>query len=180
MFVLGMLGVVALLMALGTITVSALYRVNTDVTRTFTGEGFPTNPPQTVTLSGLDTLTTLNGSTTPAISTDVCFTFALSSGTGTIDLTNITDPTRGTVTLSGLTPYILKIQNPSTNANPITIKEGASNGYTGFGANFLVELWPGEEFTLLKANATVVSGTVKTLDLAGTGAQAVNVQIAAG
>jgi hypothetical protein len=84
------------------------------------------------------------------------------------------------VTLSGLTPFMILFQNPSANANAITIAEGASNGYSGLGASFKIVLQPGEECRILKQAASAVGSGSKTFDLTGTGAQALGVQIAAG
>ena len=161
-----------------TIARQATYTSRLSVVRTYSGEGIGAD--NTVTVDGLGTQTTLNGSSTPPVSVDACLTLPLVAGAATLDLTAIPDPTLGTVNANGLTPYMLKLQNPDTNANPITIKEGAANGYVGFGVNFLITLAPGEEIAILKKAASAVGGASKTLDLTGTGVQALNIQIAAG
>lgn len=160
------------------IAVSAGYVSQCSVTRTFSGEGIGSQ--NQIGVNGLNTSATLNAGSTPAASKDTAFTFALTAGAGTIDLTNITDPNLGTVSLSGITPNLVKLQNPATNANAITVKQGATNGYTGLGASFLVTIPPGGEVLLYAIGGSTVGAGSKTLDLTGTGTQALNVQIVAG
>jgi len=96
-------------------------------------------------------------------------TATLVSGTLTLDMT--ASPYSGGVK----TPIRAFFLNPASNPNTITIAKGATNGYTGFGSTFAITLSPGESCQL---NAlTALSGTVKTLDLTGTGTQALVVQI---
>jgi len=96
-------------------------------------------------------------------------TATLSSGAVTIDLTAA--PYSGGTKV----PIRMYMLNPASNANPITIAKGASNGYTGFGSSFSLTLAPGESAAL---NAlTALSSSVKTLDLTGTGAQSLVVQV---
>jgi hypothetical protein len=85
------------------------------------------------------------------------------------------------VSLNGLKPRAILLENPSANANPITVSIGAANGYAGLGADFSLTLKPGQKGLLwLDAAADAVDGTHKTLDLAGTAAQALKYQIVAG
>jgi hypothetical protein len=85
------------------------------------------------------------------------------------------------VDLNGLKPRAVLFENPATNANPITIAVGASNGYTGFGADYSETLQPGQKvLKRLGSAGTAVSGTVKTLDISGTGTQALKYQMVAG
>jgi len=94
---------------------------------------------------------------------------ALSVGSGSVDLTAA--PFSG----GTKTPIRAFFLNPASNANSITIAKGGTNGYTGFGASFSITLAPGESCQL---NATTpLSGSVKTLDLSGTGSQALVVQV---
>ena len=91
------------------------------------------------------------------------------SGAATIDLTAA--PFSGGTSVP-IRTYLL---NPAANANPITIVKGGTNGYTGFGSSFSITLAPGESVAL---NATTaLSGSVKTLDITGTGTQALVVQV---
>jgi hypothetical protein len=124
---------------------------------------------------------TLNASSTPAVSVSASFVATLSGGALTIDLTNMTGTNGAVVNANGLVPRLIKFMNPATNANPITIAKGASNGYTGLGATYSRTLQPGQETSdYLANNGTAVSGTVKTFDLTGTGSQVLNVQVVAG
>ena len=96
-------------------------------------------------------------------------TVTLSSGTGSIDLT--ASPFTGT----GKSLRALTLQCPTTNANPITVAKGVTNGYTGLGATFSVTLAAGEQVTILPATLVAVSASVKLFDVTGTGAQTINV-----
>lgn len=172
---------VLLLLALIAWTVTPTVQVNSQltVTRTFSGgDVAPGN--NDITVNQLNTSESLSSSTTPAVTKDFDALVTLSGGAATLDLTAITDLLGlGTVTISGLTPAWVKFVNPSTNANAITIAKGASNGYTGFGSSFSVTLQPGGEL-LLRLATVAVSGSVKTLDITGTGSQTLKVQGCAG
>ncbi len=76
----------------------------------------------------------------------------------------------------------MKIQNPSTNANKITVASGASNGWRLDGAtSWTIPLAPGQSVAINCANASdTVGSSHKTIDLAGTGAQTLNVEMTAG
>jgi len=109
--------------------------------------------------------------TVPATKVAV-FEQALTSGTATIDLTSMTGTNGATVDGTGLKPQLFKIRNKSTNAAVITIEIGASNGYTGFGASFSLTLGVGQTALITGNDAPAdISGTVKTLDLTGTGVE---------
>jgi len=105
------------------------------------------------------------GSTIAVVQT----TQALSSGLATIDLT--ASPYSG----GTKTPIRVFLMNPAANANTITIAKGATNGYAGFGASFSITLQPGESCQLVGASA--LSSSNKTLDLTGTAAQTLVVQV---
>jgi hypothetical protein len=147
--------------------------------RTFSGEGV-SPADNTITVDQLSTTETLNSGSTPPITKSLTIAQALTAGSATLDVTNAVDAISGaTVTLTGLKPAYMKLQNPATNANPITIVFGAVNGYTGFGAGFNLTLPVGGE-VLLRLGAIVFDATHKTFDLTGTGAQVLNIQILAG
>jgi hypothetical protein len=134
-----------------------------------------------VTFDGGNETKTLTASSTPPVTAHAVGQQALSSGTGTIDLRSLTGLNGVAVDLNGLKPTAILFENPVANANPITIAKGATNGYTGLGANFSLTLQPGQTVLLdLVAAGTAVSGTVKTLDLSGTGSQALKYQMVAG
>lgn len=106
---------------------------------------------------------------------------ALSSGTGTLDLTALLGSNGVTVDGSGLRVQLVKFLNPVTNANPITIAKGVSNGYDGFGAAFSLTLAPGaEHLTRLNDAGSDIGGTNKILDLTGTGSQVLSYEIIMG
>jgi len=143
--------------------------------------GAATAAARTLTQSGFDTGKTLTAATTPPVTCGALFDQALTSGTATIDLTALVGANTKTVNGTGLRVQVLRLRNPATNANPISIAKGASNGYDGLGANFKDTLAPGAEFLryLNDAGSDIGSGN-KTLDLAGTGAQVLEVEIIMG
>lgn len=135
-----------------------------------------------VTHSGWNKSDKLTASTTPPATVTASVAQALTAGAATLDLTALPG-TEATVSCSGLKVQKLRLQNPPTNANPITIAKGASNGWTPAGSAFSITLMPGQD--ILFGNngvsvGTTVDGTHKTLDLTGTGTQVLNVQIVAG
>lgn len=136
---------------------------------------------KTVTQSGMDTTATLKADSTPPATTCALFQKALSSGAATIDLTSLTGTNGAAVDFTGLKVQIAKFANPATNANPITVTFGASNGYLLGGTAWKAILSPGDEITFFKNDTGPdVDSTHKTIDLAGTGSQALNVELIAG
>ena len=118
---------------------------------------------------------------TPACTARAGADVALSSGTHTIDLTALTGTNGAAVDGTGLRVQYAKFLNPATNANPITIAEGGTNGYDGFGASFSITLVPGAEVLIRTKDAgSDISSTKKTLDLTGTGVQALSYEIIMG
>lgn len=131
--------------------------------------------------NGYNTSATLNSGTTPPVTTPVYFEKDLSSGTATIDLTALTGTNGSTVTLNGLKVQIFKVIAKTGNANPITLTEGASNGYELMGSAWTIALKAGEEFTYKGTDTSPdVGGSTKTIDLSGTGSQGVKIAIIAG
>ena len=96
-------------------------------------------------------------------------TATMTAGAVTIDMT--ASPYSGGVKV----PIRAFFMNPASNANAITIVKGGTNGYTGFGSTFSVTLQPGQSVSLNAS--TALSGSVKTLDVTGTGSQVLVVQI---
>ncbi len=111
----------------------------------------------------------------PAITADFHGQMALIAGALTLDLTALADAILGTVTMAALKLRHIQVWTPSTNAGALTIKPGASNGYSGWaGAGGLI-LAAGDQQVLGPLNGTiVVDGTHKTLDLTGTGTDKLN------
>lgn len=130
-----------------------------------------------------DTSLALNGSSTPKVSKCAFFTKALTAGAATIDLTALPGTNGGTVDLTGLKVRAIKIRASGSNANPLTVKNGASNGY-GLDAaesNWTLVLDAGQEALIYTGTTSVAVGSgAKTIDLAGTGTQSVDVAIFAG
>lgn len=143
--------------------------------------GFASATKKSITYDGGSESVVLTPTSTPPATLHGVGQVALSSGIATLDLRALTGVNGVAVDLNGLKPRAILFENPATNANPITIAKGASNGYTGLGSSFSLTLAPKEKILLYLDDAgTAVSGTVKTLDLTGTGAQVLNYQIVAG
>ncbi len=132
--------------------------------------------------NGFNTSKVLTGSSAQPVTKTASFTKALSSGSGTIDLTALPGTNGATVDGTGLKVQLLKIKAKLTNANTITIAKGASNGYVPAGGSaFSVTLAPGQEIVIDGNEATPDIGSgAKTLDLTGTGAQELDVQVVMG
>lgn len=130
---------------------------------------------KSVTHSAIDLDTGALTSTTSVPATDVAsFSKALSTGTGTIDLTAL-DGTEATINGTGKKVQAVLFRNPSTNANAITIVEGASNGYELLGNAWSIVLQPGQQFgAYLKDAAPDIGASAKTIDISGTGSQALD------
>ena len=134
-----------------------------------------------VTHDQFNTTSELSAATTPPVTKVAAFQQALTAGAATVDLTSLTGTNGASVDGTGLRVQAMKLRNPSTNANAITVVEGASNGYDGFGSTFDVTLEPGAEMVILtKDGGADISGTNKTLDLSGTASQALDMEIVLG
>ncbi|HOD84163.1 MAG TPA: hypothetical protein PKG77_22295 [Phycisphaerae bacterium] len=129
----------------------------------------------------LNKAVTLDGTTTPPVTKVAAFEQALTAGAATIDLTALVGTNGAVVNGTGLKVQAIKITAKATNANAITITKGASNGYALAGAGFSVALAAGQEFVFYGNSATpAIASDAKTLDLAGTLTQAVQVVIVMG
>lgn len=161
---------------------SSSLAMSLNVTETFdaTTAPFVNSGSAAIVHTGIDRTTTLNASSSPAISKMAAFQKALAAGVGTIDLTSL--PHDGqTVTLNALKVVAIKIRNPGTNSGIITATKGAANGYTFFGATWTIPVKPGgEAMVYFGTQGDAVSGTVKTIDLTGTGTEALDVEVLAG
>jgi hypothetical protein len=134
-----------------------------------------------VTHSGYNTSGTINGTSTVPATQCAYFSKALSSGAATIDLTALTGTNGATVDLTGLKVQIARFKNPAANANSITVTFGASNPYLLGGSAWKVILAPGQQVMFFGNDAAPdVDSTHKTIDIAGTGSQALEVSIIAG
>jgi hypothetical protein len=123
----------------------------------------------------------LSAGTTPPVTKVAVFQKALAAGVGTIDLTALTGTNGAAVDLTGLKVQAAKFRNPATNANAITVTFGSANGYLLGGSAWKFILEPGMELVVFGNDKTPdVDGTHKTIDLAGTLTQALDVEIVAG
>jgi|SRR6185312_9312151 len=165
-----------------TSSISVAYGSLITVTETFTGFTAPNN--EDITVSGINESGTLTATTTPPATLQTQFNQALTAGAATIDLTalpglNADEVVNG----NGLKVQLVKFKNPSANANKITISQGASNAYRLDGAtNWTISLAPGQSAGpfYLDAASDVISSTHKTIDLAGTGTQTLQVAVVMG
>ena len=137
---------------------------------------------RTVTQAGFNAAQrVLKSDTSPPVTCGALFQQALAAGVATIDLTALDGFNDKAVNGTGLRVQLLRVRNPATNANPISIAKGAANGYDGLGAAFKVTLAPGAEATFFPNDAGSDVGAANcTLDLAGTLAQALDVEIIMG
>lgn len=123
---------------------------------------------------------TLNSGTTPDAEKVATMQVAMTAGAVTLDLTALTHRAAA-VSFSGKKARFIIFRNPATNANAITIVEGGSNGNALLGAGFSVTLEPGQAIGAYLADAApTVGGSDKTLDITGTGSQALDVVMIAG
>lgn len=154
-------------------TISASYSALLSVVQTMTGEFIGSD--ETFTVDGLNATGTLNASSTPPATKQASGTKAMSGGAGTIDLTALPGDTADeTKDMTGLKLQLAIFKAPSTNANVITISQGASNAYglDSAGGAWSIKLDPGQlVFFYLDDNAEDVASGAKEIDLAGTGAQ---------
>lgn len=134
-----------------------------------------------VTHTNFNSEASLSASSTPPVTTVAAFEQLLTAGAATINLAALTGTNGASVNMTGLKVQVLKIKAKATNANPISVAVGASNGYDLAGSDFKVTLSPGQEFLFYGNEATPdVAAGERTLDLAGTGTQGADVIIVAG
>ncbi len=163
-------------------TISVVYQSGLTVVETFAGALGGDN---TATFGpGNAGPTTYNATSTPAVSKHAEFSQALSSGTATIDLSQLPGKTTDeTVIGTGLKAQFIRLTNPATNANKIIASNGASNPYRLDGATtaWSITLAPGQSVLLfLDGAGDTVGGSHKNIDLAGTLAQTLLVEISLG
>jgi hypothetical protein len=103
---------------------------------------------------------------------------ALTGGTDTIDLTNLTHRQVSGITFSGLKVKYFAWYNPS--ANPVTIVPGAANGNALHGAAFKLVLNQNDYYAGVLANSPSVAGGAKNIDVTGSAGQSLSLLLAAG
>ena len=138
----------------------------------------------TATFDQLSETENLDSGTSVPVTKHAEFEQALSSGTATIDLTALPGKTVDeTVDGTGLKVQAIKFRNKNTNANKITISKGASNGYCldANSTTWSVVLSPGQSVLFkLEDLAPDIAGGAKTIDLAGTLSQVLEVMVVMG
>lgn len=122
-------------------SVAVDYATKHTITRTFDTNA--TDAGQVV--SPLDTLASLDATSTPAVTEGGTIQKAMVAGAGTVDLTSLTEISGRVFSLSGLKPRTIKIKALDANAGAVTVVKGASNGYTGLGAAYSTVLPAGAE-----------------------------------
>lgn len=124
-----------------------------------------------------------DASSTPSVTQVSSDTIALVAGAKTVDLTALPLVNGATLDATGLKIVAILFSNASASTGAMTFAKGASNGYTGLGANFSIAVPPGgcvEAYTAKHSSVAAVSGTVKTIDVAGTGTESFNIIIVLG
>lgn len=147
------------------------------------GTGVPasTDSEATITHSAYKTEASLNATSSVPATKAVSFLQALTDGAATIDLTALVGVNGAAVTGDGLKVQYFYAEASASNANAITISEGAAEGYELLGASFTFALLAGQSIAIYGNEATpAISGALNQIDLAGTGTQSVKVQIIMG
>jgi hypothetical protein len=131
-----------------------------------------------ITHSAFNITGTASATTTPVVTSHAAKLIALAAGALTIDLTSLAGwgSNGTTVNGTGLKVQFLRVKN--LGANDMTFATGASNGYN-FGGPVTIK--PGG-FVMIGGNSglPVISGTVKNIDVTGTGTQTAQVSIEMG
>jgi hypothetical protein len=164
-------------------SVAVAYAATCTVVETLDATANPDIPlaKRVLTHSDWNTVKTLNGASSPPATLVASFAAALSGGVLTLDLTALVGTNGIAVDGTGLRVQVLRLKNSATNGNPISVAKGSSNGYDGLGAAFKITLAPGAEALVFGNDAgSDIGGTNKTLDLAGTLVQALDVEIVIG
>ena len=162
-------------------TFKATVQLKTSVQQLLDATAAPAAGTPQITHAGWDFSHALSASTTPPFTKHAAFQQALAAGVATIDLTALVGLNGEAVDGTGLRVQTLKLRNPSTNANSISIEPGAANPYDLCGADFKITLEPGTEVLIFCLDtAPEISATDCEIDLAGTLVQALDVEILMG
>lgn len=126
----------------------------------------------------------LSATSTPPATKIAGGQIALVAGSKTLSLVALTGlgANGADVNMNGLKVQAIYMENPSTNANSISIAKGASEGYQFSGSDGKLTLQPGQSVLLFGNDATpdVATGSAHNLDFSGTSTQAFNIIIVAG
>jgi len=166
---------------MGADTFKASVQLKTAVQQTLGSDTAPAASATTITWTDWDFTHSLSATSTPPLSKHAAFQQALTDGAATIDLTALDGLGGASIDGTGLKVQALKLRNPSTNSGSISIAPGAANGYDFLGSDMKLTLQPGDEVLLYAPDtADEIGATDKTLDLAGTGSEALDVEILMG
>lgn len=113
----------------------------------------------------------VNGELVQAVSQVAEIQLAMTSGSATIDLESLAG-TQGMISGAGQKVAAMLLNNPSTNANQITVEGAVSNGYN-FGGTLTLQ--PGESVLWYKPGTSPTIGSgAHLITVSGTGAQVIN------
>lgn len=140
-----------------------------------------TDPTITHEIKG-DTGTLTGSSASPPITKKYADQVLLVAGAKTLDLTALDDGNLPDITFLGLKVQFIKIRALITNAAPVTIKKGATDGYAIFGGTAPEKtLAKGDiEMSMFNDSLADVSGSLKNIDLVGTGTDGIEIILMAG
>jgi hypothetical protein len=118
-------------------------------------------------ISKQPSMSTRNGSSSPAVTKQAGGARQLTAGADTIDLTSFNNISSGSVDFTGLKVQMIYIEI-TTATNEVTFAEGASNGFPAFAAsNGKIGLGQANQvFFVLDETTPDVSASVKTIDVA--------------
>ena len=125
---------------------------------------------------------TFGAATAVPVSVVIGIRVTLSAGAATLNLAAALDELGRTIDLTGLKVQSLRVKPVSTNANVISLTSGASSGYNlGSSSSFKWSGYATDEADFLWRDTNPdVDNTHKNIDFAGTGTQAIDLQIVAG
>lgn len=173
------LSILALTCALGAVKATIALTSTIVETPTTTQVPFGLSGATGITSTGLNKSTVYDANSNPTATKVAYGTLTMTAGAVTLNLAAITGLGGVNQDFTGLGIRSIHLRAKSDNANPITIAFGAANPYTGLGAAFSLTLNAAKE-ALLEPNTTLVAAGVRTLDITGTGAQALDFIIVAG
>lgn len=138
----------------------------------------------TVLLSGLNESGTYDATTSVPVTKAAAYEVPLTAGAATIDLTALVGLSlEEVVDGTGLKAQFVKFKNKSSNANLMTVTRGASNGWgpDAAGSAFTIPMSPGQSHLMSLADASIdVAAGDRTIDVSGTGAQVLQIEILLG
>ena len=130
---------------------------------------------------GTDLNALLNAGTALPITKGAVLKHTCNGSDQTVDLTAMGHTLSRTVDLTGLAPVAVLIEASGENANGVTVKTGASNGFPLLGGVSLVVVSPGAMILAVANQGTqAVDSTHKNLTINGTSGHVVTITVAFG